>query len=209
MPLLKSRGEVPDTPPEDVRTPDILLETLRTAPASAERRAAARGLAGSPEAAETLAAFLGEETAPEVSEAIITTLIEIGTETAARGLAWYFGSEDAAKRNAAAEALRQIGDPAASVMKERLRSPDPDERIFAIVVLEGLRHADTAVWLRDVLAGDPDINVGLAAVEALAQSGAAEDAAALRAFAARFPEEPFAAFAVRLACERVAGQASA
>ena len=208
MALLKSRSDGSASVPDANATgaPDLLLETLRTGPPTAGRRAAALDLAGSADAAAALAAALGQESASEVREAIVTALVEIGSEAAAHGLAQYFRGEDVELRNAAVEALRQIGDPSALAMKERLASSDPDERIFAINVLEGLRHTDTADWLRDVLAHDPDIKVGLAAVEALVQTGEAEDAAALRAFAARFPDEPFVGFAVRLACDRVAGQ---
>lgn len=209
MPLLKSRGEAPVPDAEVPAPPDILLTTLRTGATAAARRAAALDLAGSPDSAEALAGALGQEPASVVREAIVTALVEIGTVAAAHSLAQYFRGEDVELRNAAVEALRQIGDASALAMKERLESPDPDERIFAIGVLEGLRHTDTAAWLRHVLLHDPDMKVGLAAVEALVQAGEAEDAAALRGFATRFPDEPFVAFAVRLACERVAGQARA
>ncbi len=213
MPLLRSPVKPPSADreiplPAESGAVDTLLQILGTSPSAAARRAAARELDGLPDAARALAAHLGHEGAPEVREAIVTTLIEIASDAAVRGLADYFGSEDAETRNAVVEALRQIGGLSAPIMKERLASSDPDERIFAINVMEGLDHADVAASLRDVLAKDPDMNVGLAAVEALAQIGRAEDAAALRAFAARFPDEPFVGFAVRLACERVAGQLS-
>lgn len=209
MPLLKSRGEAPASVPDPnpARAPGTLLELVRTGATSAARRSAALELADAPDMAAPLAAALGQEPDSHVREAIVTALIEIGTEAAAWGLAEYFQSEDVELRNAAVEALRQIGGPSVPAIRERLASQNPDGRIFAINVLEGLHHTDTAGWLRDVLARDPDVRVGLAAVEALVQTGEPGDAAALRAFADRFPGEPFVGFAVRLACQRVTGQA--
>jgi hypothetical protein len=63
--------------------------------------------------------------------------------------------------------------------------------------------------LLGVLATDPEVNAGLAAVEALAAVGEPHDAAALRAFAARFSGEPFVRFAVAMACRRITAGAPA
>lgn len=209
MPLVTSRAAARppalDVLPHDADPAD-LLAALRDGQAAA-RRAAARDLARCPETAAALAACLAAESASEVREAIITSLIEIGNEPAIHGLAALFTSEDTALRNAAVDALCQLGDMAASEMHDRLSSLDPDERIFAVNVLECLRHGEAIIWLRGVLTHDPDLRVGLAAVEAVARRGGSEDVAALRAFAARFPGEPSVTFAVRFACERVTGRA--
>ena len=43
---------------------------------------------------------------------------------------------------------------------------------------------------------DADVNVGLAAVEALAEAGSPEALSSLEILARRFPDDPFVAFAV-------------
>ncbi|TCZ64996.1 HEAT repeat domain-containing protein [Roseicella aquatilis] len=207
MALLRRRASAPamvaDEPVERApRAPEALLATLRSGATRAERREAALDLTAMPETAGALAAALDEEDDPSVRDAIVTALIAIGTGTAAAGLAGLLRSKDAALRNAAIEALQQMGEAAGEHVERLLASPDPDLRIFAVNVIEVLRHASAGVWLRQVLEEDPEVNVGLAAVEVLTQLGGPEDVPVLRAFAGRFPNEPFVDFAVDLACRR-------
>jgi len=211
MPLLRSHDAA--APPADERSPETLVAALRTAPSETARRSAALELGAMPDPASGVAAMalgecLGRETSPRVREAIVTALVGIGTEAAAAALAVHLHGEDAALRNDAIEGLRQIGAAAAPHVEQLLGSPDPDVRIFAINVLEAIRHASAAVWLRRVLAHDTEMNVGLAAVEAMAQVGGPEDVPCLRAFAARFADEPFVAFAVNEACRLVGAGAA-
>jgi len=140
-----------------------------------------------------------------VREAIVTTLVVISTEEAASGLADFLMSDDPHLRNLAIEALREIGPVAGSQIERLLASSYPDVRIFAVNVLDAFfyRRAQDRERLHTLLQRDPDVNVGLAAVEALSQAGGPEDIPALRAFAARFPEHPFVGFAVDMVCLRV------
>jgi len=180
------------------------LVILHAGATEAERREAADELATWPETACALGAALGEEASPRVREAIVLTLIAIGTPEAAAAIGGFLASEDVVLRNTAVEALQQIGPSAGAYVERLLEAPDPDTRIFAVNVIEALRQQEAAGWLRRVLARDPDLNVGLAAVEAIAQFGEPADEAVLRGFAARFPGEPFVTFAVNLACRRIA-----
>lgn len=192
--------------PPPLPAADLLL-ALRSAPTEAARREAALDLAAVPEAPEViraLGAALGTEPAPRVRQAIVSALAGIGTDAAAAVLADLLGSEDTALRNDAIEALRQFGPAAGPSIERLLASPVPDVRIFAVSVLEGLRHPSVPMWLYAVLDQESEVNVGLAAVEALAQVGDACATAPLRAFAQRFPAEPFVAMAVDLACRRLA-----
>lgn len=173
--------------------------TALDAPAAADRRAAALAMAGDPGAAAVLLDAIVNEPAHEVCEAMLTTLIAIGTEEAAAGLATLLASEDVALRNGAIEALRRMGDVVASPLAATLTHPDPDQRIFAVNALEGHRSAWARDLLRTVLLHDEDVNVGLAAVESLALLGEADDVAALHRFADRFAHEPAVAFVVELA----------
>jgi HEAT repeat protein len=206
MGLLKTapKGDAPAAPVAAPRPAALLLAMLHAGATVAERREAALELAAVPEAARDLVVALGEEMDHPVREAIVTSLIVIATEEAAAGLANFLNSDDAHLRNLAIEALREIGPAAGSQIERLLASPYPDVRIFAVNVLDAFfyRRERDRERLHTLLQQDPDVNVGLAAVEALSQVGGPEDVPALRAFAARFPEHAFVAFAVDLVCRR-------
>jgi HEAT repeat protein len=182
---------------------EALLASLHQDKDEATRRAAAGELAGM-HATEELIVALQRDDSDAVRQAILTGLITIGDEQAAAGLAACLRSEDVALRNGAIEALQQMGQAAGAHVESLLASDDADVRLFAINVLEALRHQNTRIWLHQVLARDTEVNVGLGAVEALAQFGGPEDVAALRDFAQRFPNEPFVEFAVNMASRRLA-----
>jgi HEAT repeat protein len=207
MALLKTspNGDMPSAPVAAPRPAALLLATLHAGATAAERREAALELAAAPDAARDLSAALGQETELSVREAIVTTLVVISTEEAASGLADFLMSDDPHLRNLAIEALREIGPVAGSQIERLLASSYPDVRIFAVNVLDAFfyRRAQDRERLHTLLQRDPDVNVGLAAVEALSQAGGPEDIPALRAFAARFPEHPFVGFAVDMVCLRV------
>jgi HEAT repeat protein len=204
MALLKRHHQdATDPPVERASNPAALITMLTSGDTPSERRAAALDLTTVPEAAPDLAAALADETDWQVQEAIVTALTSIGSDQAAQGLGNFITSENVALRNAAIDALRQIGEPARSQVERLMALPDPDARIFAIAILEASHDADARKLLRAALEQDPELNVGLAAVEALSHMGGAEDAASLCAFAKRFPDEEFVAFAVGVACRRI------
>lgn len=204
MPLLKSRGKHPS--PNAARpgpSRAALLAALRSGETEAKRRQAALDLAEVPDASAALAAALKTETEPAVREAIVTSLMRIATEAAAGSLAALLQSEDVVLRTSAVEALQQMGPAAGTVIAPLLATAERDVRILAINVLEMVPYPGARELLLGVLATDPEVNAGLAAVEALATVGEPGDAAALHIFAARFPDEPFVRFAVDVACRRV------
>ncbi len=205
MPLLKHNAAVtPEPPATPVQSKDGLLAALRTGTTEIARREAALDLAAMPETADELGAALAAEPAARVREAIITALLGIGSPAAASVLAGLLGSEDTALRNDAIAALRELGPAAMAPIALLLDSPVTDIRIFAVSVLSGLPQPQAAMLLQGVLARDPAINVGLAAVEVLVEVGGPDSVPALLAFAARFPNEPFVRMAVDLACRRAA-----
>lgn len=198
MPLVKRRA-----PTRSVTTADALDATDVTA-----RRAAALALAGNPAAAAPLLATLDREPVREVRVAIVTSLMATRTEAVAAGLTALLRSQDVALRNDAIEALRQMGDAARGPITVALDDGDADMRLFAVNALDHARTPWAREALRRVLAEDPEVNVGLAAVDSLAATGTAADAPALAAFAARFPDEPMVAFAVRMALGRLGSAAA-
>jgi HEAT repeat protein len=205
MPLIKRCAADPDLPP----APRVaLVAALCDGTTPAERRNAARDLAADVAADDALATALLAEHDPSVQAAILASLVSIGGARAAAGLAAAAEMEDALLRNAAIEALRQLGPLALPHAELLMRAPHPEPRICAVLLIGTLDDPRAHALLRDALEDDPDINVGLAAVEALSLSGGPEDLAALRRFAGRFPDDACTAFAVDLACRRVVVRAA-
>ena len=183
---------------------DALVALMRTGHTQAERRGAVKDLASDVDADRDLAAALHDEPDPGVRAAILAALVSIGTERVADGLADALSAEDPALRNAAIQALRHLGSLALPHAERLLATPHPEQRIVAIMLLETLDDQRARPLLHAALEHDPEVNVGLAAVEVLSLIGGPEDQTPLRRFAARFPDDPFAAFAVELACRRTA-----
>ncbi|BAI76173.1 armadillo-like helical protein (plasmid) [Azospirillum sp. B510] len=211
MGLLKKKtgsAPVPEAPapvsPVPVSTdgPRDPLASLEDPESSVRRDAAhalGHGTAGAPPpgAEAALARRLAVEGDAGVREAILTALARIATPDAAAALVPFLDREDAALRNAALESLQQMpAAVAAPALLPLLDHADPDLRIFAVQGLGGLAHPARAEWLARVMEGDRDVNVGLAAVEALAEAGSPEALSSLEGLARRFPDDAFVAFAV-------------
>ena len=175
-----------------------------TAAQAETRSAAARALGAAGEGGAALLAQLPCETDPAVRECILLALARIGGEEVSRGLIPFIRSDDAGLRNACIETLQALPDGAAGAMHVMLDDPDPHLRIFACNILAELGREDAAERLCAVLRKDGHPNVCAAAVDALEELGGPEVAGALRDVRARFPEEPYLAFAVDAALARSA-----
>lgn len=197
MGLVKKKT-APETAPAETEAARDPLAALEDADA-AVRRDAAHGLghAPSPGAEAALARRLQTEGDAGVREAILTALARIATPEAAAVLVPFLDREDAALRNAALESLQQMpAEVAAPALLPLLDHADADLRIFAVQGLGSVVHPDRGDWLARVTERDADVNVCLAAVEALAEAGSPEALSSLEALARRFPDDAFVAFAV-------------
>jgi len=179
-----------------------LLQSLEDASATT-RRWAARDLANCPNAAAALVRRLKVEADLSVREVILTSLTQLGDATAVAGLVECLRSEDAARRNEAVEAMKQLPEEVAPIMQDLLSDADADVRIFAVNILESLCHPDVEQWLIEVIRTDPHINVCATAVDLLAEVGTPAALAALAALKVRFAGEPYIEFAANLALRRV------
>ena len=167
------------------------------------RRWAVRDLAQASEAAPALVKLLEREADASVREAIFMSLTEIGNAIAVQGLVKCLRSEDVQLRNEAIEAMKHLPDAVAPIMAGLLKEPDADVRIFAINVLESLRHPDVEKWLIEVISTEPHINVCATAVDLLGEVGTEAASAHLEALKQRFPDEPYIEFASSLALRRI------
>jgi len=201
------KGAVLRSPAEDERETsrdfDGLIRELDDAD-SAARRWAARDLAGHPSASAPLLTRLLRETEVSVREVILTALMRIADPTAVNGLVACLRSEDANLRNEAIEAMKSLPVEVAPIMRGLLVDSDPDVRIFAINILESLRHPDVEAWLIGVIEHEPMVNVCGTAVDLLSEVGSSASHDALESLKARFASEPYIQFAATLALKRIA-----
>jgi HEAT repeat protein len=167
------------------------------------RRWAARDLSQHPEAITELIAALSKEPDAGVREAILLALTEIGSAEAVQGLVQCLRSEDASLRNEAIDAMRNLPEAVAPIMAGLLLDKEPDVRIFAVNVLESLRHPHVEQWLLDVISKDEHVNVCATAVDLLGEVGTVAAVSSLEALKKRFPEEPYIEFAADLALRRI------
>jgi len=166
------------------------------------RRAAVR-LAARLGEAEVLARHLEDESDAGLRETILTSLVRIGGVKAARPLLKTLRSEDALLRNAVIETLQSMGETVAEEIETLLDDENPDLRIYAVNIIQSMRSSRVPDIALRVAATDPHVNVCAAAVDVLAEVGRPEMVGELRAVADRFPDQPFLAFAVRAAIQRI------
>jgi len=168
------------------------------------RRWAARDLAGHTQASAALLSRLQQEDEISVREVILTALMRIADPAAIAGLVICLRSEDANLRNEAIEAMKSLPVEVAPIMRTLLVDRDPDVRIFAINILESLRHPDVEAWLIEVIDQEPLVNVCGTAVDLLSEVGSSASHDALERLKARFAAEPYIQFAAALALKRIA-----
>lgn len=206
MAFIKSQHAEPVTDDERKQPRDCAhLEADLDSPNPTARRWAARDLTDCPHASAALVARLSKEDDVSVRAVILTTLTTLGDEVAVAGLVECLRSENAALRNEAIEAMKQLPDEVATIMRGLLQDADPDVRIFAVNILETLRHPEVESWLITVIEQDALLNVCATAVDLLGEVGTAASREPLKRLNLRFPDEPYIQFATELALKRING----
>ncbi len=181
--------------------PDLIVQLGDSNPTA--RRWAARDLAGFLEAAPALVACLKKEAEVSVREVILSSLTCMGNSTAVAGLVDCLRSDDAALRNEAIEAMKQLPDEVAPIMQGLLSDDDSDVRIFAVNILESLCHPAVESWLIGVIESDLHVNVCATAVDLLSEVGTETAVESLEALKIRFAGEPYIQFSATLALRRI------
>ncbi|MCV2361987.1 HEAT repeat domain-containing protein [Paucibacter sp. DJ1R-11] len=204
MPLVKRTPNERDGICERSDARDCPSLTRQLDDGSAEaRRWAARDLLNCPNCSTDLLARLNEEGDGSVREVILTTLTRVGDAQAVAGLVTCLRSEDVALRNEAIEAMKQLPDEVAPIMQDLLHDTSSDMRIFAVNILESLRHPQVEAWLCEVITQDAHVNVCGAAVDLLSELGSPAALQPLVQLKRRFPDDPYIQFAADLAINRL------
>ena len=204
MAFIKTKTAAPVAEDERKQARDCTsLETELENPNATARRWAARDLSDCPGASAALVGRLARETDASVREVLLTTLTTLGDEVAVTGLVSCLRSEDVALRNEAIEAMKQLPDEVALIMRGLLADDSPDVRIFAVNILESLRHPEVESWLIEVIDADSHLNVCATAVDLLGEVGSAAAKEPLERLKARYTGEPYIQFAADLALKRI------
>ncbi len=170
------------------------------------RRWAARDLVDCPSASRMLVGRLHEEGDASVREVILTALTIRGDDIAMTGLVECLRSEHVSLRNEAVEAMKQLPEKMAPIIRELLGDPDPDVRIFAVNILESLRHPEVESWLISVIETDPELNVCATAVDLLGEVGSPAARLPLHRIKERYADVPYIQFAAEVALSRLGGE---
>jgi hypothetical protein len=173
------------------------------------RRHAAKEILRCPGAGAALVSRLKREQEVAVRAAILTALIRLDDPAATAGMADCLRNENAALRNEAIEALRELAsseDRAGAlppVLRLLLADPDPDVRIFAVNVMESATLPEVERCLIEVVERDQHVNVCAAALDLLCEVGTEAAVDPLVRLKARFSAEPYIQFAANLALKRI------
>ena len=207
MGLVKARNDsieqttIVETPPSVEDLP-MLVKSLRD-PDPELRRMAAKDLGLCAQAVHALAGALEIENDRSVREVLLTSLGHIGNDEAVSVLMTCLRSDSPHVRNEAIEVLKTLPQQVAPHMERLLKDIDPDVRIFAVNVLESLRHPKVVEWLREVVEEDTHVNVCATALDLLSEVGDESCIESLLIAQSRFVDEPYLQFAVRTALDRI------
>jgi HEAT repeat protein len=195
MPLIRKSSDT--TAPHVPGTAAALRDTDADARWSAARDLTSPGDVGA------LSAALDAEQDARVREAILTSLARIGGAASAKAVIPHIRSDDASVRTAALDSLRAMPEAVADSLPGLLGDSDPDVRLLACELVRALPSASATRLLCDLIEDDGEANVCAAAIDVLAEVGGPEALPALDLCAARFPDQPFLVFAIKVAGDRI------
>jgi HEAT repeat protein len=168
-----------------------------------QRWAAARAAVERPDGTAVLAMALAREGDPRVREAIFTGLARIATAESAAAVVPYLRSDDAALRTGALDSLRLMPAAAAAHLPDLLGDRDADVRLLSCELARGVPDSEANRLMCELLDRETDKNVCAAAVEVLAEIGQPDALPSLARCAARFADDAFIAFSIRVVTERI------
>jgi hypothetical protein len=174
---------------------------------SEQRWSAVRAAADRPDGLALLADALSRESDPRVREAIFTGLARLATPESAAVVLPHLRSDDANLRGGAIDALRAMPEACRPHLPALLADSDADVRLLSCELARGLPDEEANRLLCDLLERETERNVCAAAVEVLAEIGRPEALPFLARCGTRFAGDPFIAFSLKVATERIAAPA--
>jgi HEAT repeat protein len=168
-----------------------------------QRRRAVRMRANEPDAVAALVGLLAKEEDNLVRQTAFLELAALNSDEAAMGVSELLSAADPALRNGALEALSTMPEHAVRLLEPLGQSPDPDVRIFAVLLANELHVESTTDWLMALAGREDDANVCSNLAEALGGTGREDVLPILQSIIDKFPQEPFLAFAAETAMQRI------
>jgi HEAT repeat protein len=205
MPLVRK----PTGTTEPPGAPDIaaVLKTLSTG-TDDQRWSAARAAADVPASVSALGEALIRETNPRVREAMFTSLARIATPQSVDAVLPFLRSDDAHIRSEALDALQAMKSVVWPRLAALVRDERSDVRVLACDLVRNMPAGQAVHLFCDLLDSEREPNVCAAAIDALAEIGAPDALPALARCAERFPADPFLAFSIKIAVDRIRSQVS-
>jgi HEAT repeat protein len=115
----------------------------------------------------------------------------------------YLRSDDASLRTGAVDVLRAVPKLLRTRIADLLADPDADVRLLSCELARAMDAPEAQTLLLSVVETDKAPNVCAAAIDVLSEIGDAATLPVLARCAARFPDDPFLGFAVKVALERL------
>ena len=94
------------------------------------------------------------------------------------------------------EALQNMPEQMEKHIEKILKDKDPDVRIFAINILESLKHKDVPKWLLETALNDDHVNVVATALDALTELVTPDMKDDLKKIQQKFKDEPYINFVI-------------
>jgi len=160
------------------------------------RRKAAQGFIRAGGDPVALCNHLEAEDNLAVIETAMTALADTGGKTVAALLVDLLRSENVSLRVQVVAALQALPVETAHHIDALLADPDPNVRILTANILQEFPDERANGWLLNLVRTDPHVNVCMAAVEALAETGTPNMVDDLNNLTDRFPQYPFVRSAV-------------
>jgi HEAT repeat protein len=201
MPLVRKPPSGPRPAAAPATTAGVL--ELLVSGTDEQRWSAARAAAELPDSIPALGEALARERSSTVRQALFTALARIATPQSVETILPFLRSDDALVRTGATDALRAMKDVAWPHVAKLLRDPDTDVRILACGLVRDMPTEISVGLYCDVLDSEQEPNVCAAAVDALAEIGAARALPALTRCAERFHATPFLVFSIQVAADRI------
>ncbi|MCI4666439.1 MAG: hypothetical protein MRY74_17155 [Neomegalonema sp.] len=204
MGLVKKSSTATSAAPKQKLTRDEVARLLRSADPMDRRRGAEEAL-NVQDGGVLVAEAIGVETSGPVLERMALSLGDLIDGRTVDAVIEHLNSESAAIRNIIIDLLSEHPDLLVDRMPKLLRRENVDFRIMLVNASVGMKSPKAMEHLCDALPRETDDNVCGAILEALTERGEGRKALdAAEAAMARFAENPFLAFAAKLARDRIA-----
>ncbi len=175
------------------------------------RREKARALRQFPEACDALLELLSAEDESVVRDALLNSLASMVTQqpeylqASLERVIELLRQANASLRTQLVRFLAGFPDEMSELVPQLLADPNTNIRLYALDIVQSLRHPDVPQWLKQVIETEAEANVVISAIDRSVEAGCQEILDVLPGVVERFPDVEMLPFAVHMATERLEG----